>query len=144
VTRFSVQWHKKFAFPLIAAVIVLLAISVAFLVGTDGAMGGLALGAAIGIVYWTVSALLEASLAFANNAVVLKEIGQDIHFASVTPTGSPSPFRCHSRHPRTAQARMPDNSRCNFSGSSLSRSSPCCLGPNLDQRAKKLDLSPPC
>jgi LPS export ABC transporter permease LptF/LPS export ABC transporter permease LptG len=60
VARLSVQWHKKFAFPLIAPIIVLLAIPFAFLVGTRGAVGGLALGVAIGIVYWATSALFEA------------------------------------------------------------------------------------
>ena len=60
VARFSVQWHKKFAFPLIAPIIVLLAIPFAFLVGTRGAVGGLALGVSIGIVYWATSALFEA------------------------------------------------------------------------------------
>jgi len=58
--RLSVQWHKKLAFPLIAPIISLLAIPFAFLVGTRGAVGGLALGVAIGIVYWATSALFEA------------------------------------------------------------------------------------
>jgi lipopolysaccharide export system permease protein len=60
VARLSVQWHKKLAFPLIAPIIVLLAIPFAFLVGTRGAVGGLALGVAMGIVYWATSALFEA------------------------------------------------------------------------------------
>ena len=38
----------------------LLAIPFAFLVGTRGAIGGVALGVGIGIVYWATSALLEA------------------------------------------------------------------------------------
>jgi LPS export ABC transporter permease LptG len=60
VARLSVQWHRKFAFPLLAPGIVLLAIPLAFLVGTRGALGGLALAVAIAIVYWAVSALFEA------------------------------------------------------------------------------------
>ena len=60
VARLSVQWHKKLAFPLIAPIIALLAIPFAFLVGTRGAVGGLALGVAIGVVYWATSALFEA------------------------------------------------------------------------------------
>ncbi len=60
VAKLSVQWHKKLAFPLIAPIIALLAIPFAFLVGTRGAVGGLALGLAIGIVYWATSALFEA------------------------------------------------------------------------------------
>ena len=60
VSRLSVQWHKKFAYPMIAPIIMLLAIPFAFLVGTRGAVGGLALGVAIGIVYWASAALAEA------------------------------------------------------------------------------------
>jgi LPS export ABC transporter permease LptF/LPS export ABC transporter permease LptG len=59
-SRLSVQWHKKFAFPLIAAIIVFLSAPFAFLVGTRGAIGGLALAVGIGIVYWATAALFEA------------------------------------------------------------------------------------
>ena len=60
VARLSVQWHKKFAFPLIAPIIILLAVPFAFLVGTRGAVGGLALGVSITILYWLISNLFEA------------------------------------------------------------------------------------
>jgi len=60
VSRLSVQWHKKFAYPMIVPIIMLLAIPFAFLVGTRGAVGGLAVGVAIGMVYWSFSALTEA------------------------------------------------------------------------------------
>ena len=60
VSRLSVQWHKKFAYPMLAPIIMLLAIPFAFLVGTRGAVGGLALGVGIGVVYWAASALAEA------------------------------------------------------------------------------------
>lgn len=59
-SRLSVQWQKKFAFPLIAAIIVFLGAPFAFLVGTRGAISGLALAVAFGIVYWATSALFEA------------------------------------------------------------------------------------
>ena len=59
-SRLSVQWQKKFAFPLIAAIIVFLGAPFAFLVGTRGAVGGLALAVAIGVVYWATAALFEA------------------------------------------------------------------------------------
>ena len=59
-SRLSVEWHKKFAFPLITAIIMFLGIPFAFLVGTRGAMGGLALAVGIGIVYWATAALFEA------------------------------------------------------------------------------------
>ncbi len=58
--RLSVQWHKKFAFPMIAAIIVFLGAPFAFLAGTRGAVGGLAVAVGIGVIYWSSAALLEA------------------------------------------------------------------------------------
>jgi len=60
VSTLTVQWHEKWAFPLLAPVSMLLAIPFAFLVGTRGAVGGVALGVGFGIVYWSVAKLLEA------------------------------------------------------------------------------------
>lgn len=60
VARLSVQLHKKLAFPLIAPIIILLAIPFSILVGTRGAVGGLALGVGVAIAYWASSALFEA------------------------------------------------------------------------------------
>ncbi|MBZ5540646.1 MAG: LPS export ABC transporter permease LptF [Acidobacteriia bacterium] len=60
VSALTVQWHKKIAYPLIAPISILLAIPFAFFVGTRGAVGGVALGVLIGILYWAVAALLEA------------------------------------------------------------------------------------
>jgi len=60
VSTLTVQWHEKIAFPLLAPVSMLLAIPFAFLVGTRGAVGGVALGVGFGIVYWSVAKLLEA------------------------------------------------------------------------------------
>jgi LPS export ABC transporter permease LptG len=60
VSTLTVQWHKKIAYPVIAPVSILLAIPFAFLVGTRGAVGGVAVGVGIGIVYWATSALFEA------------------------------------------------------------------------------------
>jgi LPS export ABC transporter permease LptF/LPS export ABC transporter permease LptG len=60
VANLTVQWHVKLAFPLIAPVIMLLAIPFSLLVGTRGAVGGVAIGVAIGIVYWMAARLLEA------------------------------------------------------------------------------------
>ena len=56
----SVQWHEKIAFPLLAPVSMLLAIPFAFLVGTRGAVGGVALGVGFGIAYWSLAKLMEA------------------------------------------------------------------------------------
>jgi LPS export ABC transporter permease LptG len=83
VARLSVQWHKKLAFPLIAPIIVLLAIPFAFLVGTRGAIGGLALGVAIGIVYWATSALFEALGAVGQLPPLLAAWAPDAIFAFV-------------------------------------------------------------
>ncbi len=60
VARLSVQLQKKLSFPLIAPIIILLAIPFSILVGTRGAVGGLATGVGIAIVYWAASALTEA------------------------------------------------------------------------------------
>ncbi|HYL62233.1 MAG TPA: LPS export ABC transporter permease LptF [Candidatus Methylomirabilis sp.] len=60
VASLTVQWHVKLAFPVIAPVSMLLAIPFALLVGTRGALGGVSLGVAIGILYWTAARLLEA------------------------------------------------------------------------------------
>lgn len=60
VATLMVQWHKKIAYPLMAPVSILLAIPFAFLVGTRGAIGGVALGVGIAVVYWAIAALLEA------------------------------------------------------------------------------------
>jgi LPS export ABC transporter permease LptG len=58
--RLAVQWQKKFAFPLIAAIVVLLSAPFGFLVGTRGEIGGVAIAVGIGIVYWATAALFEA------------------------------------------------------------------------------------
>jgi LPS export ABC transporter permease LptF/LPS export ABC transporter permease LptG len=60
VARLSVEWNRKFAFPLLAAIIILIGIPFPFMLGTRGAVGGLAAGVGIGIVYWATSALFEA------------------------------------------------------------------------------------
>jgi LPS export ABC transporter permease LptF/LPS export ABC transporter permease LptG len=60
VARLSVQLQKKISFPLVAPIIILLAIPFSILVGSRGAVGGLALGVGIAIVYWAASALTEA------------------------------------------------------------------------------------
>jgi LPS export ABC transporter permease LptG len=60
VARLTVQLQKKLSFPLVAPIIILLAIPFSILVGTRGAIGGLTLGVGIAIVYWAASALTEA------------------------------------------------------------------------------------
>jgi LPS export ABC transporter permease LptF/LPS export ABC transporter permease LptG len=58
--RLSVEWQKKFSFPLIAVIIVFLGAPFAFLVGTRGAIGGISVAIGISIFYWAMAALLEA------------------------------------------------------------------------------------
>ncbi len=60
VANLTVQWHVKIAYPLIAPISMLLAIPFAFLVGARGAIGGVAIGVAIGIGYWSIARLMEA------------------------------------------------------------------------------------
>lgn len=60
VSALTVQWHRKLAFPLIAPISMLLAFPFAFLVGTRGAIGGVAMGVAIAILYWLGAELLGA------------------------------------------------------------------------------------
>jgi len=60
VSTLTVQWHRKLAFPLIAPVSMLLAFPFAFVVGTRGAVGGVAIGVGIGIAYWLGAELLAA------------------------------------------------------------------------------------
>jgi LPS export ABC transporter permease LptF/LPS export ABC transporter permease LptG len=60
VAGLTVQWHVKIAYPLIAPISMLLAIPFAFLVGARGAVGGIAIGIAIGIGYWSIARLMEA------------------------------------------------------------------------------------
>jgi len=60
VATLTVQLHRKFAFPLIAPISMLLAFPFAFLVGTRGAIGGVATGVGIGILYWLGAELLTA------------------------------------------------------------------------------------
>jgi LPS export ABC transporter permease LptF/LPS export ABC transporter permease LptG len=60
VSALTVQWHRKLAFPMIAPISMLLAIPFAFFVGTRGAVGGVAIGVSIGIIYWSLAQLLQA------------------------------------------------------------------------------------
>ena len=58
-TPLRVQWHKKFAVPLFAAIMAILSIPFAFMGGTRGAMRGVLVAFCIAIVYWTVGTVFE-------------------------------------------------------------------------------------
>ncbi len=60
VARLSVQLYRKLAFPLIAPIVILLAVPFSILVGTRGAIGGLAMGIGVSFAYRGLSALCEA------------------------------------------------------------------------------------
>jgi len=60
ISALTVQWYVKIAFPLIAPVSMLLAIPYAFRFGARGALGGVAVGLAVGIAYFSLARLLEA------------------------------------------------------------------------------------
>ena len=81
VARLSVQLQMKLAFPLMSLIIVLLAIPFSILVGTRGAIGGLALGVGVGIVYWAASALFEAMGAVGQLPPLLAGWAPDVIFA---------------------------------------------------------------
>jgi len=80
VAGLTVQWHRKLAFPLIAPVSMLLAFPFAFLVGTRGAIGGIAMGVAIGIIYWLGAELLAAMGAVGQLPPLLAGWSPDIVF----------------------------------------------------------------
>jgi LPS export ABC transporter permease LptG len=60
VVRLRVQLEKKFAFPVIALVMAVLAVPFSLTASRRGAITGVATAVAIAIVYWTVSGWFEA------------------------------------------------------------------------------------
>ena len=60
VVRLSVQFYRKFSYPLIAFVVTLIGIPFSFTMGSKGALTGIALSIGIAIVYWSTSSLFEA------------------------------------------------------------------------------------
>jgi lipopolysaccharide export LptBFGC system permease protein LptF len=59
IVKLSVQFHKKFSFPLFALIMALIAVPFAFTVGQRGALAGIAVSIGIAIIYWTVANLFE-------------------------------------------------------------------------------------
>jgi LPS export ABC transporter permease LptG/LPS export ABC transporter permease LptF len=60
VVRLSVQFYRKFSYPLIAFVVALIGIPFSFSVGSKGALSGVALSIGIAILYWSISSMFEA------------------------------------------------------------------------------------
>jgi LPS export ABC transporter permease LptF/LPS export ABC transporter permease LptG len=60
VVRLSVQFYRKFSFPLMAFVVALIGIPFSFTTGSKGALSGIALSIGIAIVYLSTAGLFEA------------------------------------------------------------------------------------
>lgn len=60
VVRLKVQWHKKFAFPMITFVMAVLAVPFSLSAGRRGALAGVAVALGIAILYWVTNGLFEA------------------------------------------------------------------------------------
>ncbi len=60
VVRLSVQFYRKFSYPLIAFVVALIGIPFSFSAGRKGALSGIAVSLVIAILYWSTSSLFEA------------------------------------------------------------------------------------
>jgi LPS export ABC transporter permease LptF/LPS export ABC transporter permease LptG len=57
--RLQVQFYKKFAVPLFAVIMAMIAVPFAFSAGNRGAMAGIGVSFGIAIAYWSVSVLFE-------------------------------------------------------------------------------------
>ncbi len=60
VVRLSVEFYRKFSYPLVALVVALIGIPFSFTVGRKGALTGIALSLVIAIGFWSISSLFQA------------------------------------------------------------------------------------
>jgi LPS export ABC transporter permease LptG len=60
VVRLSVQFYRKFSYPMMAFVVVLIGVPFSFSTGSKGALSGIALSIGIAIVYLSTAGLFEA------------------------------------------------------------------------------------
>jgi LPS export ABC transporter permease LptG len=81
-TRLRVQWHKKFSFPLMCTVMVLLGFPFGLTLGRRGAVGGIATGIGLGVAFWVLSGFFEALGNLALLPASLAAWGPDLFFAS--------------------------------------------------------------
>ncbi len=58
-TQLRIEYHKKFAMPLFALVLAMIAIPFSFLTGSRGALAGVSVSFGIAIAYWSVNHLFE-------------------------------------------------------------------------------------
>ncbi len=80
VVRLSVQFYRKFSFPLIAFVVTLIGIPFSFTMGGKGALTGIALSIGIAIIYWSTSSLFEVMGNLSQLPPVLAAWSPDILF----------------------------------------------------------------
>jgi len=81
VVRLRVQLEKKFAFPVVALVMAVLAIPFSLSSGRRGAVAGVAVAVGIAVVYWTISGLFEAMGNISQLPPVLAAWSPDLIFA---------------------------------------------------------------
>lgn len=81
VVRLRVQLAKKFAFPVIALVMALLAVPFSLQAGKRSTVTGVALALGIAVIYWTVSGLFEAMGNISQLPPVLAAWSPDLIFA---------------------------------------------------------------
>lgn len=60
VVRLSVQYYRKFSFPLVVVIVTLIGIPFALTVGARGAISGVAVSIGIAILYWSSASFFEA------------------------------------------------------------------------------------
>ncbi|OFW00514.1 MAG: hypothetical protein A3G20_08510 [Acidobacteria bacterium RIFCSPLOWO2_12_FULL_59_11] len=60
VTLLSVQFYKKFSFPVFALIMALIGLPFAFSIGRKGALTGVAVSLGIAMIFWGVNSLFEA------------------------------------------------------------------------------------
>jgi LPS export ABC transporter permease LptF/LPS export ABC transporter permease LptG len=83
VLRLKVQLQKKFAFPMIALVMAVLAVPFALSAGKRSTVAGVAVAVGIAVVYWTVSGLFEAMGNISQLPPILAAWSPDLIFALV-------------------------------------------------------------
>ena len=83
VVRLRVQLQKKFAYPLIAFVMAVLAVPFSLSAGKRGAVTGVAVAVGVAVVYWTISSLFEAMGNISQLPPILAAWAPDLIFGCV-------------------------------------------------------------
>jgi LPS export ABC transporter permease LptF/LPS export ABC transporter permease LptG len=83
VVRLRVQLQKKFAYPVIAFVMAVLAIPFALSTGKKGTIAGVAVAVGVAVIYWTVSGLFEAMGNISQLPPIMAAWAPDVIFAFI-------------------------------------------------------------